>query len=84
MPQHHQRRSRVHDAAPGDAVPSTALNSPRTKVWRSKVLLHSPQPGGSQSTKRAANVSIPGWDEFSKQQRVALNVSRCVRALLSF
>jgi len=47
-------RGRVHDAIPaGDTVLSTPPGRMKAKVQRSKVLLHSSQPGGSQSTRRS-------------------------------
>jgi len=42
-------RGRVCDAAPGDAVMSTPPGRVEAKVLRSKVLLFSPQSGGSWS-----------------------------------
>jgi len=45
-------RSSVHNAAPSDAVLCTPPGRVEAKVLRSRVLLHSPQPGGSRSTRR--------------------------------
>jgi len=45
-------QSRVHDAAPDNADLSIPPGRVETKVQWSRVLLHSPQPDGSRSTKK--------------------------------
>jgi len=58
-------RSCVDDAAAGDAVLSTPPGHVEVKVQCSKVLLYSPQSGGSQPTRQT--FLFIGWDKFLKQ-----------------
>jgi len=64
-------RSHVHDAAPGERFSTLGQASPvETKVQHSKVLLHSPQPGGSQVVYQA-DVSVSDWDNFQSSRDCA-------------